>query len=70
MLYLRGMWQFASLIFVFCIAVVLLLGDFFLFTTVFGMLIQTTFALRRARKADVVFVVSALSSSLPLLNEA
>lgn len=49
---------------VFCIAVVLLLGDFFLFTTIFGVLIQTIFALRRAGKADVTFVVSAFSFSL------
>lgn len=55
---------------VFRIAVVLLLGDFFLFTTVFGVLIQTIFALRKAGKADVTFVESAFSSSFPLSNEA
>lgn len=55
---------------VFRTAVVLLLGDFFISTTVFGMLVQTIFASRRAGKADVTFVVTALSSSLPLLNEA
>lgn len=54
---------------VFCSAGVLLLGDFFLIPF-FRMLIQTIFALRRAGKAHATFVVTALSSSLPLLNEA
>lgn len=54
---------------VFHIADVLLLGDFFLFNTVLQN-VNPVFALRRAGKADVTFVVTALSSSLPLLNEA
>lgn len=54
---------------VFRIAGVLLFGDFFLFNTVLQN-VNPIFALRRAGKADVTFVVTALSSSLPLLNEA
>lgn len=52
---------------VFHIAGVLLLGDFF--NTIFWN-VNPIFALRRAGKADVTFVVTALSSSLPLLNQA
>lgn len=53
---------------VFHIAGVFLLGDFFLFNIVLQN-VNPVFALRRAGKADVTFVVTALSSSLPLLNE-
>lgn len=53
---------------VFRIAGVLLLGDFLLFNTVLWN-VNPVSALRRAGKADVT-IVTALSSSLPLLNEA
>lgn len=46
-----------------------LLSDFFLFNTVLQN-VNPVSALRRAGKADVAFVVTALSSSLPLLNGA
>lgn len=70
MLYLRGTWQFVSLTLFAILQVFSYVVTSFFLIQFFGMLIQTIFALRRAGKADVTFVVTALSSSLLLLNEA
>lgn len=70
MLYLRGTWQFVPLILFFMLQVFSYLVTSFFLMQFFGMLIQIIFTLRRAGKADITFVVTALSSSIPLLNEA
>lgn len=67
MLYLRGTWQFVSLI-LFSVVQVFYLVTYFFLIQFFRMLIKTTFAFKRAGKAGITFVMTALSSSL--LNEA
>lgn len=69
-LYLRGMWQFVSLILFSAVKLFSYLATSFFLLQFFRMLIQTIFALRRAGKADVAFVVTASPSSLPVLHEA